>query len=102
MKENNILSSLSYFSVFFAPLLFPIIIYFVAEKNVKYHAEKSLKTYLIPCVTAIIVLAISGVIGFSSINENPTGIATFIVAFMINLYYFIWNIVKDVKVFKEV
>ncbi|PEE40966.1 DUF4870 domain-containing protein [Bacillus pseudomycoides] len=104
MEGNNILSSLSYFSIFFAPLLFQIIIYFVAEEEVKYHAKKALWTHLIPYVTIIIGLTISGALGFSSINENAIGIAvivTFAIAFIINIYYFIWNIVKGVKVLKE-
>ncbi|AIK38460.1 MULTISPECIES: DUF4870 domain-containing protein [Bacillus] len=105
MKGNNILSSLSYISIFFAPILVPIIIYFVAEEEVKYHAKKALWTHLIPCVTVIIGLAISGVVGFSTLSENAIGIAlligTFAIAFILSIYYFIWNIVKGIKVLKE-
>ncbi|MBE7127847.1 DUF4870 domain-containing protein [Bacillus mycoides] len=105
MKGNNILSSLNYFSIFFAPFLFPIITYFVAEEEVKYHAKKALWSHLIPLVTVIIGLAISGAIGFSSLSENALGIAvsvTVVIASIINIYYFIWNIVKGIKVLKEV
>ncbi|PGZ94151.1 DUF4870 domain-containing protein [Bacillus pseudomycoides] len=105
MKGNNILSSLNYFSIFFAPFLFPIITYFVVEKEVKYHAKKALWTHLIPLVTVIIGLAISVAIGFSSLSENGLGIAvsvTMIIALIINIYYFIWNVVKGIKVLKEV
>ncbi|PEB54074.1 DUF4870 domain-containing protein [Bacillus pseudomycoides] len=105
MKANNILSSLSYFSIFFAPFLLPIIIYFVAEEEVKYHAKKALWTHLIPFVTLIIGLAISGAVGFSTLGENALGIAvigTFVIAFILSIYYFIWNIVKGIRVLKEV
>ncbi|MBO1626098.1 DUF4870 domain-containing protein [Bacillus arachidis] len=104
MKGNNILSSLSYFSIFFAPILVPIIIYFIAEKEVKYHAKKALWTHLIPCVTVIIGLALTGVVQFSILSENAVGIAllgTVAIAFILSIYYFIWNIVKGIKVLKE-
>ncbi|WP_243526244.1 DUF4870 domain-containing protein [Bacillus pseudomycoides] len=104
MKGNNILSSLSYFSIFFAPILLPIIIYFVAEEEVKYHAKKALWTHLIPCVTVIIGLAISGVVQFSTLSESAVGIAllgTIAIAFILSIYYFIWNIVKGIKVLKK-
>ncbi|NQD52466.1 DUF4870 domain-containing protein, partial [Bacillus altitudinis] len=35
MRENKILSSLCYFSIFFAPFLFPIIVYFLGKDEVK-------------------------------------------------------------------
>ncbi|MGG0188230.1 DUF4870 domain-containing protein, partial [Bacillus rhizoplanae] len=50
MKSNNILSSLCYFSIFFAPFLFPIIVFFIAEGDVKYHAKKALWTHIIPFI----------------------------------------------------
>ncbi|PES61568.1 DUF4870 domain-containing protein [Bacillus cereus] len=105
MKGNNILSSLNYFSIFFAPFLFPIITYIVAEEEVKHHAKKALWTHLIPLVTAIIGLAISGTIGISSSSANAIEIGvsvTVVIAFIVNIYYFIWNVVKGIKVLKEV
>lgn len=105
MKGNNILASLSYLSIFFAPLLFPIIVYFVAEEDVKYHAKKALWTHLIPYVTLFIGFAVSGIFGVSGMDGNAIGIAviaTFVIACIISIYYFVWNIVKGIKVLKEV
>ncbi|PEU16089.1 DUF4870 domain-containing protein [Bacillus sp. AFS019443] len=104
MKGNNILSSLSYFSIFFAPFLLPLIIYFVAEEKVKYHAKKALWTHIIPCVTIIISIAIFGIIDSSTLNENTikiVAVGTFAITFIMNCYYLILNIVKGIKVLKE-
>lgn len=102
MKKN--LHILWEFFFVFAPILLPIIIYLVAEKEVKYHAKKALWTHLIPYVTVIVGLAISGVVQLSTLSESALGIAllgTFAIAFILSIYYFIWNIVKGIKVLKE-
>ncbi|AQR76809.1 DUF4870 domain-containing protein [Paenibacillus larvae] len=104
MKENNVLSSLCYFSIFFAPFLFPIVVYFLANGEVKYHAKKALWTHLVPYVALIIGLVVTGVAG---INEGTgtvasySAVATFCIFAVIGIYFFIWNIVKGIKVLKE-
>lgn len=105
MNGNNILASLSYFSIFFAPLLCPIIIYLIAEEEVKYHAKQALWTHLIPYITVLIGLILSGGLGAGTMNGNIVGIAlmgTFVITIIINIYYFIWNIVKGIKVLKNI
>ncbi|MGE8203909.1 DUF4870 domain-containing protein [Heyndrickxia sp. NPDC080065] len=104
MKENNILSSLCYFSIFFAPFLFPIIVYFLASGDVKYHAKKSLWTHLIPYLILFVGIGAFGGIGASGIleaNQIAAGwVITYIVFIFIGIYFFIWNIVKGIKVLK--
>ncbi|WP_240514898.1 DUF4870 domain-containing protein, partial [Bacillus cereus] len=51
---NVILSSLCYFSIFFAPFFFPILLYLICEGEVKYHAKKAFWTHLIPYLSIII------------------------------------------------
>ncbi|OAJ74200.1 hypothetical protein AYJ08_10230 [Brevibacillus sp. SKDU10] len=104
MKGNHILSSLCYLSVFFAPFLLPIIVYFVGDHAVKVHAKKALWTHLIPYVTLVIGLAVSGTIGLNQGTETAVGfsiIATYAITAIVMIYYFIWNIVKGVKVLNE-
>ncbi|MFY0145004.1 DUF4870 domain-containing protein [Bacillus cytotoxicus] len=105
MNGNHILASLSYFSIFFAPFLLPIIIYFVAEEEVKYHAKKALWTHFIPYVVVFIGFVMSSVFGLSSANNGAVGIvviATFVIAGIVSIYYFIWNIVKGIQVLKSI
>ncbi len=94
MKSEHILSSLCYFSVFFAPFIFPIVVYFLSDKGIKNHAKSALFIHLIPAITVIgafIALLIS------NLNENVTTLAIATVV-VINAYYFILNLVKGVKV----
>ncbi|PII42485.1 DUF4870 domain-containing protein [Bacillus velezensis] len=94
MRENKILSSLCYFSIFFAPFLFPIIVYFLSRDDVKEHAKKSLWTHLIPYLI--------GLLGMNDIRHaGPFLLATYAVTFLVAIYFFIWNIVKGIKVFSE-
>lgn len=102
MRENKILSSLCYFSIFFAPFLFPIIVYFLGQDDVKYHAKKSLWTHLIPYLIFGIGIIGSGLLGMKDISHaGPFLLATYAVTFIVAIYFFIWNIVKGIKVFSE-
>ncbi|KFN01700.1 DUF4870 domain-containing protein [Bacillus clarus] len=103
MKGNNILSSLCYFSIFFAPFLLPIIVYFVAEDDVKYHAKKAFWSHIFPYAILFGGLALSGAFGLGFGESEGVGIAiaiTYVVFILVGIYYFIWNIVKGVKVLK--
>ncbi|WP_459501427.1 DUF4870 domain-containing protein [Bacillus sp. C1] len=103
MKGNNILSSLCYFSIFFAPFLLPIIVYFIAEDDVKYHAKKALWTHIFPYAILFGGLAIAGGFGLSFGQSTSVGIGvivTYVTFAVVAIYYFIWNIVKGVKVLK--
>ncbi|MDT3766117.1 DUF4870 domain-containing protein [Priestia filamentosa] len=102
MKGNNILSSLCYFSIFFAPFLFPLIVYFMASKEVKVHAKKSLCLHLFPYIILVVGLAGTGLRGISGWDQIGIGFAVTYVAFIIiGVYFFFWNIVKGVKILAD-
>ncbi len=47
-RTNNVLGSLSYLSIFFAPVLFPLIVWIVGEKPASTHSRNALiKSYFI-------------------------------------------------------
>ena len=100
MEANKILSSLCYFSVFFAPFLFPIIVYFVAKDlAVKSHSKRAFFSHLLPFITIIILFLIS----IFSLNGmgSGAGFAFFggiALAFIINFVVFVWNIIQGIKV----
>jgi len=100
METNKILSSLCYFSIFFAPFLFPIIVYFVAKDlQIKSHSKRALFSHLLPFITIIILVFIS-LFTFNSMG-NGVGFAVFggfVIAAIVNLVVFIWNIVQGIKV----
>ncbi|MGU9545724.1 DUF4870 domain-containing protein [Bacillus cereus] len=104
MNGNKILAAFSYFSVLFAPILFPIIVWIVGDAETKPHAKRALWTHIIPSIATFIGVTILGIMGLGSDQPDVTlGIGSMIVLAIcgiISLYYFIWNIVKGIKVLK--
>lgn len=98
MDGNRLLSSLCYFSIFFAGFIFPIIVYFISDSNeVKAHAKRALLSHLLPLITIpiIIMLAIfDGTGGFGVVIFGA------IVIGGINIAVVIWNIVKGIQALK--
>ncbi|MBD7908619.1 DUF4870 domain-containing protein [Sporosarcina gallistercoris] len=121
MDNSKLLSSLSYFSVFFAPLLLPFIVWMVADnQDVKHHSKRALISHLIPTVLLVAASLISFFQFFSirqTSNEflrttsmsapfNSIGFwgAAPILFMMLYSFLFVivlvWNVVQGVKVFK--
>jgi len=115
LENNRILSALCYFSVLFAPFLLPIIVYFITqEKEVKYHAKRSIISHLIPVGLGIIgflVLMVGSVAMYSNpleIESSPSfgfftagGSLLFMGIYAIlSLAVLIWNIIQGVKVLR--
>lgn len=111
MDNNKILSALSYFSVLFAPLLLPLIVFFVSQdKEVKHHAKRSLISHLIPVVLMIIAVIgmISSMFTFTmntSYNESSFFLAStpfifMLLYFLIYVVVLVWNIIQGVKVLR--
>ncbi|MDW0110851.1 DUF4870 domain-containing protein [Sporosarcina aquimarina] len=121
MDQTRLLSSLSYFSVFFAPLLLPFIVWLVADnQKVKYHSKRALISHLIPTI----LLVAASLISFFSLLPmrqqsydffqdpfmmSPTspfgfwGAAPILFMMMYSVLFLIvliWNVVQGVKVFK--
>ncbi|WP_203363570.1 DUF4870 domain-containing protein [Bacillus sp. REN10] len=101
MRASQVLSSLCYFSIFFAPFLFPVVVYFVADEEVKAHAKSAFWSHIIPFIVLVVGMILSGVLGIGAQEEMAVGIGivvTYGIFVLIGLYFFIWNIVKGIKV----
>ncbi|WP_158541115.1 DUF4870 domain-containing protein [Sporosarcina sp. BI001-red] len=121
MDNSKLLSSLSYFSVFFAPLLLPFIVWMVADnRDVKRHSKRALVSHLIPTVLLVAASLIS-FFQFFSIRQTSTEFlnspsmvtapnsigfwgAAPVLFMMIYSFLFmvvlVWNVVQGVKVFR--
>lgn len=113
MSNSKLLSSLCYFSVFFAPLLLPIIIFFVTDENeVKRHAKRALVSHIIPMallLAGFVILSFS-IFSFSSqpiaTTDNQMMVWSILPLVFITLYsalflvVLIWNIYQGIKVLK--
>ncbi|PFO02680.1 hypothetical protein COJ85_15985 [Bacillus sp. AFS076308] len=100
METRKVLSSLCYFSIFFAGFIFPLAVYLATgDEGTKRHAKKSLLSHLIPLIlTPLLVLAV-----FYDFTSQQDAIPVFTVISIIALSLLwlavvIWNIVKGVKV----
>ncbi|MYL40681.1 MULTISPECIES: DUF4870 domain-containing protein [Virgibacillus] len=94
MKAEKLLSSLCYFSIFFAPFLFPIIIYVLTSGIVRHHAGKSLWIHLVPYLSFFIGI---GVLVLNGGNQMSSLIIICIFT-VIGVYYLILNFVRGIKV----
>ncbi|WP_059172053.1 DUF4870 domain-containing protein [Bacillus sp. FJAT-27445] len=103
MDTKKILSGLCYFSIFFAPFLFPIVVYFVAEDSItKEHAKKALLSHLIP-FAAIPFALLGAVMGMGFDPGAGFGFAMLGMAVygILSLIVIIWNVIKGIKVIQE-
>ncbi|MDY0395825.1 DUF4870 domain-containing protein [Virgibacillus halophilus] len=101
MKADKILSSLCYFSVLFAPFLFPIIMYILASGDVRSHAGKALWTHLVPYLALFFCL---GALVLNTRVSTGNGTIAWIiigVGVAIGVYYFILNYVRGIKLLLE-
>ncbi|MEC1179707.1 DUF4870 domain-containing protein [Metasolibacillus meyeri] len=108
MENRNILSALSYLSIFFAPFIAPIIIWLVStDDTVRYHAKRALISHIIPIVLGILfgVFFIFTTI-FGGAQEDATffflGFGGMLLYGLLYLAFVIWNIVQAVLVFRNV
>ena len=110
MENQKILSAFSYLSIFFAPFIVPLIVYFVSkDSDVKRHSIRALISHLIPFVFGIIFFIVF-VFSTMSLNtfEPSTNGNTFIIIWfvsfgiylLVSLGIVIWNIVQAVRVIR--
>ncbi|MBO8176174.1 MAG: DUF4870 domain-containing protein [Bacillus sp. (in: Bacteria)] len=102
METNKILSSLCYFSIFFAGFIFPIVVYFVTNNpETKRHAKSAFLSHLIPFIG--IVFIIMGLILDIGIFTSGSGIPfffilSFVVYGILVAIVIMWNVIKGIKV----
>ena len=99
MSADRILASLSYFSLFFAPFLFPIIVYFLTDGETKRHARNAFLSHIIPFIILIIGIFFAIVVGFNNVDFASITLILAIALFgLITFILYIWNIIMGIKV----
>ena len=106
MNNSKALSALNYFSVFFAPFIVPIIIYFISpDPEVKRHSIRALLSHVIPFILGIILVITLFIVGVFSMQAN--GEQIFVTWVLLTLGYgllylviVIWNVVQGIKVLR--
>ncbi|GEQ06503.1 DUF4870 domain-containing protein [Staphylococcus gallinarum] len=96
-QGNHVLASISYFSLFFAPIIVPIIVWIFADKPTSQHASKSLVYHIITYLGPIIAL-LTGSFGISLMQNATNNWITIIVIIIACLLAFatVWYTIKNV------
>jgi hypothetical protein len=100
LDTRKVLSGLCYFSIFFAGILFPLVVMFASGDDVtKSHAKKAFLSHLIPLIPLpILIFAIFN--DLNTINNEAIPIFTLVTAgimVLVGLIVTIWNVIKGVK-----
>lgn len=107
MNNNRIISSLCYFSIFFAGFILPLIVFLIVkEKDVQKHAKAALISHLLLYIPSIVGIIIFAIISASNGNATDETVAVFgfgVITLFILLGLFmlaivIWNIYRGIKV----
>ncbi|WP_284632325.1 hypothetical protein [Bacillus licheniformis] len=105
-RNNALISSICYFSVFFAQLILPIAAYFITDdQETKKHAMRSLISHIIPFISVVILAAgaISGTLIFGDGGYLAVifMIGGFVFFGIISLIIVVWNVVQGIKMLTQ-
>ena len=103
-SNRSLLSSLNYFSLFFAPVLFPLITLLAGTSTIKKHGKRALLSHLVPVLTYFPIMTVS----YLSTNGGEVGelnavlvISGMILLALITVAVVIWNIIQGIKQLKS-
>ncbi len=97
LSVKGLLSSLCYFSIFFAPFLVPVIVWIaVRDEYVQGHAKKAILSHIFPIIAAIPLV-------YFIITANHAGsVIGFVLLFVVvYLGVFVYNIYKGIMTLRE-
>lgn len=96
METRHILAALSYFSIFFAGVIVPLVIWLVADdRYVKKHASQALFSHIVPYILLVVVI-----FGFFS-QQFMFSLGIMLLFILAILAMFVWNIVMGVRILME-
>ena len=102
MTHNRVINSLSYLSILFLPVLFPLIVWLLTGNNRDAHqaAGRAFWLHLLPAVMGIIFVIILGVSGFYMDNFVHSGwLAVVLIAVLaiVAVVSYLWSIVRGIQ-----
>ena len=106
-KNDNsyVLSALSYLSIFFAPVILPLLVWILAEEPTSEHGKKALGNHVITWISFFI--GIAAFIFSKEVFDKPfdhqllifvIALIIAIVFFLIALILYILNIIRGIKI----
>nr|WP_285846630.1 hypothetical protein [Priestia koreensis] len=87
-----------YFSIFFAPFLLPVVVYFITNE---YEVKRDAKAALLSHVFPVVLIPVFTLLYFYSIDSDSTAFYGFLLLVVISaiiiFIVIVWNIVKGIK-----
>lgn len=101
--ENKVLSSLSYLSILFLPVLFPLIVWILTSDRpqTRHYAAHALLVHLFPAIFLFAILIIAGIQG--AISNDTTSVGWLLMILLgifaiVSIGFFIYSIYKGIKI----
>lgn len=104
MSNNRIIVALCYFSIFFAGIILPLIVWLVVQEDpVKKHARAAFFSHILmyfPILIGFIVFFVTTYSATEMTIETYSAItiSIFIIAALLTLAIVIWNVYRGIKV----
>jgi hypothetical protein len=98
MNNQKATVLLCYLSIFFLPLILPLIVFISSKEKIRYHAKRALISHIMP-VLPLLPLAYDRLF---NIFMNPSPIILFFVLYLlISAITIIWNVFQGIKVLRS-
>jgi len=103
MQRNRMIDSLSYLSILFLPVLFPLIVWVLTGDNPAAHrtAGRAFWLHVLPAVMAVILLIVLGVSGLYMDNLMHSGwLAIILLAIfgIVAVVSYFWSIIRGIQI----
>ena len=104
MKNERILSAFSYMSIFFCPVIVPIVVYFAQDDEyVRFHAKRAFIGQAIVTASLLLFIALFffGAIAAPSVDTTSfLLLGSFAIIVIASLLVALWSIIMTVRVFR--
>ncbi|MFB9768979.1 DUF4870 domain-containing protein [Lactiplantibacillus modestisalitolerans] len=102
MANNRLINSLSYLSILFLPVLFPLIVWLMTGNNPDAHrtAGRAFWLHLLPTILMIIFLIIFGISGFylnDVVKSGWIAIIVLPVLALIAIASYLWSLIRGIQ-----
>lgn len=102
-SNRSLLSALNYFSLFFAPLVFPLITLMFGYKDMQHHGKRAFISHLIPTATLILIGISYYISAKVAGTQTPNSILVSggtILIILIMVGVIVWNVKEGIKQLK--
>ncbi len=101
--ENKLLSALSYLSILFLPVLFPLIVWILTSDRpeTRHYAANALVLHLLPAILLFAIFVTAGILGLTTNNAASVGWFLIILLSLFALVafgFFIYSIYEGIKI----